>query len=196
MVNVGIRLELPIFWHIFSRIPIQAAQNFFRVSDRLRAAGYTAVRNTKDVNRESGQTIFSKMYPEGDAPLFPDSLMADEAGNLIVAGSDTTAVALTYVVYSVLANSDVKRKLLQELRAYQWPPSWDILENMDYLKNVIQETLRLYPSVLGTLPRSCPDEGAILCGYKIPGGITVGTQAYTFHRDLRVFEKPLRCAKN
>jgi cytochrome P450 len=62
-----------------------------------------------------GQTIFSKMYPEDDAPLFPDSLIAQEAENLINTRSDTTAVALTYIIYNVLANSDVKRKLLQEL---------------------------------------------------------------------------------
>jgi cytochrome P450 len=188
MVTVGIRLELPFLWHILYRLPIPAIQFFMHGNDRVIQAGSRAVQNTKNAATGKGQTIFSMMYPEDDAPLFPDSLMAEEAANLIIAGSDTTAVALTYLIYSVLANPDVKKKLLQELAGAQL--TWDKLEDLEYLNNVIQETLRLYPSVPGSLPRTCPEGGAVFAGFRIPQKVTVSTQAYTFHREPLVFKKP------
>jgi cytochrome P450 len=187
MIAVGIRLELPVLWHLLYHLPIPAIQHFIKGNDRVMQAGDRAVQNTKNAAVGQGQTIFSKMYSEDDSPLFPDSLMAQEAGNLIIAGSDTTAVALAYLIYNVLANPHVKEKLLWELDGAQL--TWDNLESLEYLNTVIQETLRLYPSVPGSLPRTCSDGGTVLAAYKIPEKVTVSTQAYTFHRDPLVFNE-------
>lgn len=183
-----LRIELPLLYETLRRVPFKAVNHLFHVHVRIRDAGYLAVRNTKAAPKGSGKTIFSKMYPEDGSALFPDTLMADEAGNLIIAGSDTTGVALTYLVYCVLSTPRLKKKLLDELATLPENASWEELENAPYLNNTIQEALRLYPSVPGSLPRTTPESGAILGGYRIPGGTTVATQAYTLQRDPTVFE--------
>lgn len=121
--------------------------------------------------------------PEDGAQPLSDSLIAKESSNIIVAGSDTTAMTLTYLVYAVLGNPDVKRKLLDELDTVSKDAGWQELESKPYLNKVITETLRWNPSIAGSLKRDTPSEGAVLAGYVIPGGTMVSTQAYTLHHD-------------
>lgn len=55
------------------------------------------------------------MYPQDGSQPFPDSVIAVESANIIIAGSDTTAMTLTYLVYSVLQNPEIRLRLLDEL---------------------------------------------------------------------------------
>ena len=57
------------------------------------------------------------------------------------------------------------------------------LEELPLLNATLQETLRLYAAVSGSLPRVAPPGGATICGFDIPEGTTCSTQAYTLHRD-------------
>lgn len=109
----------------------------------------------------------------------------------IIAGTDTTATALIYLVYEVLRHPKIKDKLLQELKTCTPHPSWEELESKTYLNNVISETLRLHSPVGATLPRTNPTEDVVFLGYKIPAGTIVGSQAYSLHRDPKAFGDPL-----
>lgn len=55
---------------------------------------------------------------------------------------------------------------------------------------MIEESLRLYQPVGGTLPRTVPKGGAELGGYFVPAGTVVGTQNYTLHRSPALFSNP------
>ena len=105
---------------------------------------------------------------------------------------DTTAMTLTYLVYSVLKDAVVRRKLIDEVHAAPEHPTWDQLEKLPYLNNVIQETWRCCPAIPGSLPRVAPPQGAIFGRFSIPAGTIVSTQAWTFQRDPNVFEDPLK----
>ena len=61
------------------------------------------------------------------------------------------------------------------------------VQELDYLQCVINETLRLYGSVSGSLPRMTPNGGKEVGGYFVPEGVIVSTQSFTFHRDEAVF---------
>jgi len=68
----------------------------------------------------------------------------------------------------------------------------DVATRCPYVNCVIEETLRLYNSVPGSLPRMVPKGGKEFVGFYVPEGITVATQAYTDHRDASVFWEPLK----
>jgi cytochrome P450 len=189
MMMVGLKLELPIIYHILNTIPLPWVERAAAAAERLEKAGEKAVQNTKEAPKGSTKTLFSKMYPEDGEQPFSDELMAREASNIIIAGADTTAITLTYLVYEVIQHPEVKKKLLDELASCSEKPSWEELESKQYLNNVIQETLRLRPAV-GALPRITPAQGAVLGGHKIPGGTIVLTEAYITHRDPVVFQDP------
>lgn len=186
---VGLKLELPIIYHFLNIVPLPWVERPAATAERLEKAGERAVENTKAAPKRSAKTLFSKMYPEDGEQPFSDELMAKEAANIIIAGSDTTAMALTYLVYEVIQHPEVKKQLLDELASCSEKPSWDELENKQYLNNVIQEALRLHPPV-GALPRITPAQGAVLGGHKIPGRTIVLTEAYITHRDPVVFPDP------
>jgi cytochrome P450 len=105
--------------------------------------------------------------------MIPDHVVLNEATNVIVAGTDTTALTLTYLVYAVLKHDDVKNRLLEELQTCPPAPKWGDLEKLPYLHNVIYETFRLYPIIPGTLPRIVPVGGEKLGRYIIPAGTQV-----------------------
>ena len=116
-----------------------------------------------------------------------------EATALIVAGTDTTAVTLTYLVWAVLSSAAVHKALNEELEGLTEGYTDADLEALSYLTAVIDETLRLYGAAPGGLPRTVPEGGRILNGYFFPEGSTVTTQAYTLHRDPSLFPNPDRC---
>jgi cytochrome P450 len=191
MILAGIRLELPLVWALISHVPLPRIGRPVALFDRFAQYGQIAVRNTKAAAKASIKTLFTKMIPEeGEQPL-TDLVVSMESANIIIAGADTTANAITYLVYEVLGHPDVKRKLLWELDTCSSDPGWEELEAKPYISNVISETLRRHPPIAGSLPRCVPKGGATLAGYRIPEGAVVDTQAYSFHLDPKVWPDPL-----
>ena len=92
---------------------------------------------------------------------------------MIFAGSGTTANTLTYLVYAVLQRPELHKQIEQEASQLSENFNDADLENLPILNAALQETLRLYCAVPGTLPRVVPQGGATIGGYFIPEGITV-----------------------
>ncbi|KAG5941735.1 hypothetical protein E4U60_007743 [Claviceps pazoutovae] len=190
-----LQLEIPWIWPLMmSRLPLPGLGTPAVIFGRNKEYGSIAVRNAKESSQRGIKTLFSEMLPQEDKQEQPlsDKVIALESINLLFAGVDTTATALTYLVYAVLREDAIKQELVHELASCSYDASWDELEQLPFLHGVIQETLRLYPPVPATLKREVPPEGALLGGYMMPAGITVGAQAYTLHRDPAIWDNPER----
>ncbi|KAL4963656.1 cytochrome P450 [Aspergillus stella-maris] len=192
MKGSGINAELPFIGFIGRHIPIPALRTMFRANEYLTTYGRRAVTNAK-TSSDSSRNIFSGMIyaseksrETGDESL-TDLDVATEAGNLIVAGSDTTAVTLTYLIWAVLSRPSLQRDLESEVSALDGDYDDAKLETLPLLKAVIKETLRLYGAAPGSLPRAVLEGGATLGEYFIPEGMTVSTQSWTIHRDENAF---------
>ena len=142
-------------------------------------------------------TLFSKLYAlnekdDGSGETMSDSYLAAEARAYIIAGTDTSAISLTFLFWQLSRHPELQARLSAELNAL--PDEYGSKELRDalFLNQVINEILRLHSPVPSGLPRGVPIGGATLCGYFVPGGATVSTQAYTLHRDPAVFDAPER----
>lgn len=190
----GMRVELSPLTSILEWIPHPAIQHFLNSTKRLHSYGLAAIEKSKSATTKSSNrgTIFSKMLNESEAGSggLSDSEIEREASNLIVAGSDTTAVTLTYLVYSVLTHPAIKERVLSEVSTLTPMFSSKEANALPYLSLVIKETLRLYGAAPGSLPRTVPEGGRNLGGHFLPEGTTVSTQAFTLHRDATIFEDP------
>ncbi|KAI9369047.1 cytochrome P450 [Aspergillus egyptiacus] len=174
-------------------IPGAFCQKISQAGSRLLLCGEQLIQRYREQMALGNHrpTLFSKLFDAGLDGL-SDAAIKDEAVNFIIAGSDTTASALTYLVWAVCRDDKVRESLLRDLAPLPEDFSDRGLRQLPYLDHVINETLRLYAPVPTGLPRTVPNGGANLAGHWIPAGVTVTTQAYSLHRDPSVFRKPER----
>lgn len=109
----------------------------------------------------------------------------------ISAGSDTTAIAMRAVVYYTLKTPGVYNRLCGEVREnLQLPVSFTQAYELPYLRAVVQEAMRMHPSVGQILGRTVPSGGATIGGYYVAAGAEVGISPWVVHRNPRVFRDP------
>lgn len=143
----------------------------------------------KKVRREN---VISGMISasQDEGTNLTSSALGAQASALIVAGSGTTAVTLTYAVWTILSHPAVRLKLEEEVLGIPEDYNDTMLEKLPYLKAVITETLRLYGAAPGSLPRTTPEKGIQVNGFFVPARVTMTTQSYTMHRDPAIFPEP------
>ncbi|KAJ5647715.1 hypothetical protein N7490_004087 [Penicillium lividum] len=163
----------------------------FNSDDYLMKFSLRAVSNGRKTS-DSGGNIFSSVFYESEKSALTDKEMAIEAGNMIVAGSDTTAVTLTYLIWIILSHPKVRADLEKELAGAAPGGEFDdtALEALPLLNAIIMETLQLYGAAPGALPRGVPEGGATFDKYFIPEGFTAIIQTYTIHRDPSLYPNP------
>lgn len=100
---------------------------------------------------------------------------------MLIPDSDTVASTLIYLFNRLAEDPSHAEKLRQEsLGVDIYDPR--ALANLDHLNGVINEILRLHPSVPTGGYRETPPEGVMIAGRWIPGGITIVAPRYTIGR--------------
>jgi cytochrome P450 len=185
---------MPFVHTLLRNVPLKRARQITTADDVVYEHGAHAIRHMRSGNGNA-LNLFGQMLAAADSAektsLTPEQVR-EEAGNLIVAGSDTTAVTLTYLVWAVLKQPALQARLEDEVAQLGPELNTSELEVAPVLNSVIEETLRLYGAAPGALPRIVPAQGTTISGHYIPAGVEVSTQAYTNHRDASVFPDPLR----
>jgi cytochrome P450 len=129
--------------------------------------------------------------PDEDGERMTDRQLRDEAMTMLLAGHETTALTITYALYSLARQPACEARLRAELDSLGGvSPVPSDLERMPYLDAVVRETLRLYPPawVFGREVVT----GFELGGYALPAGIELVASPYALHRDPRFFREPER----
>jgi len=75
--------------------------------------------------------------------------LRDFVMNFLIAGRDTTAVLLTFSLYEIAKHPEIRKKLLEEMERVVSVEgvTWDSVKKLSYMKQFLQEVLRLYPPV-------------------------------------------------
>lgn len=113
------------------------------------------------------------------------------------AGLETVSTALTFAAYEIMVNQDVQQKLYDEIsdtneRLGDKRISYDELQKMKYLDQVVCEVLRKWPPALQT-ERICVKDYQYDDGDKkfiIEKGKTVFIPTYGLHHDERHYPEP------
>lgn len=109
------------------------------------------------------------------------------------AGADTVAISMRSAIYHLATNPAVLQKLREELDAIdsEEPITYRQTQNLPYLKAVVRESLRMYPSVPAPLYRIVPAGGLMVEGRLIPCGTIVGISSLAQNRDTAIFGKDI-----
>jgi cytochrome P450 len=122
-----------------------------------------------------------------------DLSMAEVEDNMVgtlLAGHDTTAVALTYILYELSEHPAVRTALVEETRDVvdDGLPDSDDFDALERTRNVVREGLRLYPPTWSVNREAT--EAVTLGGYDLPAGAQVMLPQWVLHRDERYWEDP------
>ena len=156
---------------------------------------YTRDRVDRRLKREPEHAdLWSKILEKGeeDGGLSLGEHQSN-ASLFMIAGTETTATALSGTTYHLLKNPDQLQKLTEEVRT-AFSDFDDItledLARLKYLQAVLQEGLRMYPPVPIALPRKTPKEGTMVCGEFVPGDVSIGAIHYATYRMAEHFKDP------
>ncbi|KRT79716.1 cytochrome P450 [Oryctes borbonicus] len=145
--------------------------------------------NSVDVALNTAKTLVNKILNE---PLEKDGLLSKMlqeqiekdlitriVTDLVLAAGDTTAYSMEWILYLVSKHPKIQTQLYNELQTNP---------NTPLPKNIVRESLRLYP-VAPFLTRF-PPEDINIDGYKISKNTLVIFSIYTSGRDTKYFENP------
>ena len=105
-------------------------------------------------------------------------------------GHETTGSLLSWVWLCLHNNPDARTTLQQELTTQLngQTPTIAQLDDLPYLRGVIEETLRLYPSIWHIVRRATKADQ--LGEYHLPKGASIFICQYALHRNPLIWEDP------
>ncbi|KAF9337100.1 hypothetical protein BG006_006278 [Podila minutissima] len=110
--------------------------------------------------------------------------LRDMLMNFLLAGRDTTTNLLTFMCYNLGSHPEVMERVRQEVFnvvGRDCKPDHEDIKKLKFMKQVINETLRLYPAVPFNI-KTCLEDDVLPNGYFIPKGSLVVHSSYVTHR--------------
>mgnify|MGYP000707355496 CR=1 FL=1 len=137
---------------------------------------------------EHGTDLLGRMLTAADSEGTPldEAQLQDEVRTLLLAGHETTAVALTTACFMLAQHPDSQAWAHQELDAIEGPITVDT--PLPRLSAILDEAMRLFPPA-PVFPRE-PIEDVQLGEHTIPAGTTLIIPPFILHHDERFFAEP------
>lgn len=126
---------------------------------------------------------------ESGAPM-SDRQLRDEVITFLLAGQETTALALSWSWYLLGKYPDVDAKLGEELQRILGGrlPKADDLPRLIFTQQVVTEAMRLFPPAWAIGRETA--QACVLGDYLLPEGTTVFVSPWVLHRSARFFDDP------
>lgn len=183
----GIRLLVP---PIARFLPTPQMTGFRRAVKHLDETVYGIIARHRE--QEDSGDLLSMLIRAHDEEgnRMSDRQLHDEVLTFLLAGHETTALALTWTWYLLAQHSEIEQKLHEELdgvlggRAPEFPD----LQRLPYTERIIKESMRLYPPAW-SLARTVVSDFE-LRGYRIPAGANVVMSQWIMHRNPHYFPEP------
>lgn len=132
----------------------------------------------------------------GDGKSLTMNEIAAQSFVFFVAGFETSSTTMNFALYELAVNQEIQNKVRNEINSvlakYGGNVTYEAINEMKYMQQVIDETLRMYPPV-PILTRVCEND------YKIPGenvilekGTKVLISVYGIHYDEEYYPNPTK----
>lgn len=127
-----------------------------------------------------------------DGQALSDDEVRDEVITMFVAGHETVATVLTWLIYRVSQDASLQQRLAQEAQTVLRgaAPEIDELPRLPLALNTYKEAMRLYPGGF-TIGRQAA-EAVTLGEFEIESGAWVMVSPYSVQRNPAIFAEPLR----
>ncbi len=170
-----------------------------RPTRRLRAAlaqlddavSAMVAARTFTIDRGEPPTLLDLLIEAAAAdPPMAVSEVRDEMVAFLVAGHETTASALTWVLWLLAGDREVQAEVARELDEVlgERAPTYADLDRLPWTRAVFDEAMRLYPPVWLVSRHAMQDD--VLAGREIPAGSLVVMTPYIAQRDPALWGEP------
>jgi cytochrome P450 len=188
--TAGIRLLLPPFAR---KLPLPGMAGVRKAVKQLNGTVYGIIEARRRSKQDSGDLLSLLLaVRDEDGSAMSDTQVRDEVLTFLLAGHETTALALSWTWYLLSQNPDARQKLRTEIQNVlgSRPPTLADIPALVYTDRVIKESMRLYPPAW-SLAREVVNEFEI-AGYRVPVGANVVMSQWLLQRDPRFFHDPVR----
>lgn len=133
---------------------------------------------TKGESSSDRKDFLAKCIELNNAGKMDQFTMNNVIGGNLGAGSDTTGISMTAVIYYLMKNPHSLQKLRDEIDTAVMegnlsnPATFQEGQRLSYLQATIKEALRLHAAVGQILSRVVPEGGAQLAGRHFPKGVS------------------------
>jgi cytochrome P450 len=179
-------------WRIPDAIPTPGNIRYLRGVRRVDQLVNAIISERQRDNGDRGDLLSMLMLARDDeGKAMTQRQLRDEVITLLLAGHETTALALSWTWYLLAQHPQADAKLAAELRDVLGgrAPTASDLPRLRYIEQVVTEAMRIYPPAW-TIGREALADCEI-GGYHIPAGTTVIISPWVSHRNPRYFADPV-----
>jgi len=170
---------------------------FLRLREQVRQLLYAEIRDRRQYLEQPGinpaektdiLTLLLQVRDEKGEGM-SDAELHDELVTLLLAGHETTASALVWMLYWIHYLPEVQQKLRAELAELDPQADPMVVAQLPYLTAVCQEALRIYPITPTTFVRVLRQPMA-LAGYSFAAGTALMPATYIIHQRPDLYPEP------
>ncbi|MCX5052318.1 MULTISPECIES: cytochrome P450 [unclassified Streptomyces] len=187
--DVGVRIMLPDWTE---RLPLPFNRRFDRARAGVRATINSAVDELQASGHDTGDmlSMLLRAVDEETGEPLTGHQICSEILTLAVAGTETTASVLSWLLYELARNPGIEARVLAELDEVlgERPVALADVTRLTYLNRVITETLRLHHP--GWLVTRRTTEETRLGEWTLPAGTELAYCQHALHRDPERFPNP------
>ena len=182
----------PMRWFpMADRLPFPSSRRYWGAIRRIDEIIYRIIRVRREAGRDAGDLVSRLLAARDDEGKgMTDRQLRDEVVTLVLAGHETTALALFYIFYLLDRSPRARDRLaveLEEVLGGRAPTAADV-PRLKYTEWVVREGMRLYPPAWGIAREALAD--CEIGGYSVPKGTQLFLTQWLVHRDERWFDEP------
>lgn len=166
--------------------PARRARDVFRRA----AEGQIAARRSGAEPGEDFLGLLLTLTDEETGRGLSDEEIRDTLMTFVAAGHETTALTLIWALYLLAHFPDIQARVREEIRAEarSGPLTADHADSLVFTRQVIEETLRLYPAAPMVGRQAMRDTQ--IAGRAVRKGDVALLAIYALHRHQRLWERP------
>jgi cytochrome P450 len=179
------RLLPPVLPTRYDRDFRKARRTMLQVVEEVIAVRRVQGRETSDL-----LSMLMHARDEQTGEQMTDAQLRDEVATMMLAGHETTAIALSWTWALLDRHRDARAELdaeLDRVLAGRLPTAEDV-PRLRYTRALIEESMRLYPPAWILNRRAVEDD--VVCGCRIHRGAVVVTSPMILHRHPDYWERP------
>jgi cytochrome P450 len=184
------------FWStkLETSLPLPANRRFWRALRELETVVYQIIAERRRTRRDESDllSMFLAARDDETGAGMTDRQLRDEILTMLLAGHETTSLALSWTYYLLSQHPEVEQGIADEVERVvgDGQPAFEHLDRLVCTRRAIEESLRLYPPAWGFSRRALGDDE--IGGYRIPKGSLVFLIPFVIHRRSKLWPNPDR----